>query len=44
MDTSFFSWSIADLWDWLAHIPALGFVIVVALAVVLVVRLIGMAK
>ena len=44
MNPSFITWSIADLWDWLAHIPALGFLFMFIALLVTLVRMIGMIK
>jgi len=44
MDASFITWSIADLWDWLAHIPALGFLLMFIAILVTLIRMIGMIK
>ena len=33
----FFMWSIAEAWDWLVHIPGLGFALLIALPFVLII-------
>jgi len=30
----FYTWSIAEAWDWLIHVPVLGFACLVVLALV----------
>jgi hypothetical protein len=44
MTVSFLTWSIADLWDWLAHIPTLGFLLIFTTVLIILMRMIGLIK
>jgi hypothetical protein len=44
MDHPFFMWTIIEAWDWLIHVPVLGFILLIAVGSSAVANLIMVTK